>query len=169
MRFMMGITRLPLDLLEVQHILPFWFTYLYWFLWTLGIAVVAFLVIFLFTKLIGYLNSLPAARAKQRLLAREFPRERLKMAIAKIRDDTLHSGSFRQGCHQLSALLRTYYDIHLKKDVEEMTATEIQREIKERTDLGDYFVAMRGLQFQSLSPTEEEFRQQFDLTLKVVK
>lgn len=169
MRFMSAITRLPKDMLDVEHILPFWFTYLYWFLWVLGIALIAGLLIYLFVKTIGWLNSLNVDNKKKRELAREFSRERLKTIITKIKESTLKDAHYREGCHQLAATLRKFYDIHLKKDIEEMTATEIQREIRERTDLGEYFMAMRALQFETGEPSKEDFLEKLELTMKVVR
>lgn len=163
------ISKLPKDMLDVEHILPFWFSYLYWFLWALGIILVLALLIYLFVRFVNYFNSLPAGQVRRAMKAREFTREMLRRELNAILDRTLTAGSFRQGCHDLSAVLRMFFEIQLKKEIEEMTADEIRLEIQERTEIGEYFIALRGLQYRLSDPSKDDFVLQYERTATVVK
>jgi len=153
------ISKLPIDLKDVMHILPFWFTYLYYFLWIAGIAVVVILIIFLSSKLIQYLQSLKVKEdfASETARERSYTKIELSRDLKLILDKSIKNSEYRFGLHRMSAILKTYFEILLKKDIEEMTAKEIRTHVKEKKRIGVFFTEITVTQFRNLEPDKEEF------------
>lgn len=165
------ISKLPTDLEDVRHILPFWFNYLYWFIVIVGLAVVLSLIIYLGSKLIKYLQ---AQQLSEKFRAKE-ERERCYTKIELLRDlkiimnNSLNNEDFRFGLHRMSAVLKMYYEIMLKKEIEEMTASEIKFHVHDRKELGNYFTELTVIQFRIHEPGREDFMGYYNRALKLVR
>lgn len=161
------LTKLPQNLLDPLRILPFWFAYLYWFLWIAGIALVSILFVHLTIKFIKYLQEQREEKEFKLKEERRFSKVQLQHALANIKDETLKNKNFRQGLHRISSVLKTYYEILLKKEIEEMTASEIKANIKEKKDLGDFFTELVVIQFASELPKEQDFISYYNQSVKI--
>lgn len=163
------ITKLPKDLLDVQHILPFWYSILYHLLWILGGAAVLCLVIYLASKFFRYLRSRPPKPYESRLAReRRYSRSQILKDIDEIYKSYLGSKNYRKGLHTLSATLKTYFEVQTKKNIEEMTSSEIREHVTDRKDLGVYFTNLTVVQFQEHDPNENEFIQKYEEGKKLV-
>lgn len=163
------ITKLPQDLLDVQHILPFWYTILYYFLWIAGFAAALCLAIYLLSKFAKYLRSRPPKPYESRLAReRRYSRNQILKDIDEIYKNYLQTQNYRKGLHTLSSTLRTYFEVQTKKNIEEMTAAEIREHVVERKDLGVYFTGLSVAQFQEREPNENEFVQHYEEGKKLV-
>jgi len=164
------ISKLPNDLKDVQHILPFWFTYLYYFAWTVGIALVAILLIYLFSKLYKYMQSLPAKKHVAAMVKeRSYTRLQLNTDLKIIMDNAINNEEFRMGLHRMSGVMKSYFEIALKKEIEEMTAKEIRTHVKERKELGHFFTELTVVQYGISDPDKEEFLMYYKKAQKLVR
>jgi len=164
------ISKLPKDLYDVQHILPFWFTYLYWFLWFAGITLVFILLIYLGAKFVHYLQGLPTDEdAKFKLEQdRRFSKIELRRDLKVIFDNSIKNQAYRSGLHRMSAIIKTYFEILLKKDIEEMTAREIRINVEENKELGEFFTSLTVAQYKISEPEKEEFIQYYESALELI-
>jgi len=164
------VSKLPEDLLDVQHILPFWTQYAYWFLWIAGSTLVLILTVQLIAKLLKYLQSLNAGKGYEtEKPERQFSKGELKRRLKTIHDGTVESKDYRIGLHNISGELKSYFEVLLKRDIEEMTATEIKNALDRRKEVGDFFISMSVLQFRSKKPRKKDFTNTYEKALEIVK
>lgn len=163
------ISKLPQDLIDVHHILPIWFKYLYMFMWGLGAFLVLSLLINFLVKLVRHLREIESARTNVQKKIQGMSEAELKIELAKLLQDVDTTKNFRSGLHRVSSLLKTYFEIRLKKEIEEMTASEILTQVKERKDLGTFFIELQVAQFKSQDPDMREFLEQYNRTVEIVK
>lgn len=164
------LTKLPVDFDGVKHILPFWFTYLYWFLWLCGSALALCLIIFLISRLLLYLQSRPENNLNQQIASgRTFSQADLKRDLKAIFNETTKSGMYRMGLHRVSAVMKTYFEVLLKVEIEEMTAAEIKLNVKNREKLGHFFTGLTVFQYQAHEPGKTEFESEYEKALDLVK
>jgi len=165
------ISKLPTDLKDVQHILPFWFTFLYYFAWVIGTALVLSLIIYLCAKLFRYLQSIPAKDSFKSETAKErrYSKVELYRDLKIIMNNTINNDAYRFGLHRMSAVMKMYFEIALDKQIEEMTAKEIRTHVTERKELGKYFTELTVVQFRSYDPDKEEFMGYYRKALTLVR
>ncbi len=164
------VSKLPTDLQDVMHILPFWFNYLYRFFLVLSIALVAILLIFAISRLINYLNIInEGKRLANTKLPRQMSREEVAKKLLEITALAAKTGNFRTGLHDMAALIKTYFEIALKQDIEEMTALEIKQHIVQRRELGDYFTEITVVQFGFGEPTAEHLKLFMERAVKMIR
>lgn len=153
-----------------MHILPFWYAFIYWFLWIAGAALALIFMIYLLSRLVKHLNTRPAREfASDAAKHRQFTAIQLKRDLKIIHDDALTTKKFREGCHRMSAVLKTYFEILLKLDIEEMTADEIRVHVKEKEELGMFFTSLTVTQYQHAEPSEEQVTNHYSRALELVK
>lgn len=162
-------TKLPIDPFNVMHILPFWVKILYWAAWIVGAALVLSLLIYSITRLLLYLQSKSsmgyfAKQKKQKLMSRE---EVLRF-LKQILDNSVNQSNYRLGLHRMSALLKSYFEILLKKEIEEMTAAEIRASVKERKDIGTYFTDLTVTQYRIDDPTKDDVVEFYNKALELI-
>jgi hypothetical protein len=163
------ISKLPSDLMDVRHILPGWLVYLDVIARGLALLAAAALASHLVIKFLRHRRELDAARQKLRLKIRSMSREELRTALAAILKDAERDKDFRAGLHRMSALIRAYFEISLKKEIEEMTAREILAEVSERQDLGTYFAELSMIQYKEESPDRSEFVEIYNKAVDLMK
>lgn len=164
-----ALSKLPSDLLDVRHILPGWLAYLDVIARGTIFLAAAILASHLVVKYLRHRRELEAARITLRRKIRSMSREQLKTALAVILKDADRDADFRTGLHRMSALIRAYFEISLKKEIEEMTAREILSEVSEREDLGVYFADLSVLQYKKESPDRREFVEIYNKAVDLVK
>jgi hypothetical protein len=162
-------SKLPQDLLDVMHILPFWFKYLYWFLWIAGIALIASLAIHLLMKLFRHLQEQKAVLEVKKSRERNFSRTELQHELKNIHRDITKSKEYRLGLHRISRIVKTYFEILLKKNIEEMTAKEITNSLHDKKELGIFFTELTVTQFSEDNPEKDDFVKHYEDTFKIVK
>ena len=164
-----SLSKLPSDLEEVKHILPLWFTYLYYFLWVVGAALVLCLIIYLISRLLLYLQTQQAGRFAQKTISeRTFSKQELKLKLRHILDESMQSKMFRLGLHRMSGLLKTYFEILLRLEIEEMTALEIKQNVRDKKDMGQFFTELTVAQYQVKEPDELQFSVLYKKALELV-
>lgn len=164
------VSKLPTDLQDVMHILPFWFNYLYRFFLVLAIALVAILLIFAVSRLINYLNVInEGKRLAHTKTARQMTRDEVGRKLLEIVAQASQTGNFRTGLHNMAALIKTYFEIALKQDIEEMTALEIKQHIVQRRELGDYFTDITVVQFSFSDPTAADLKIFLERAVKMIR
>lgn len=164
-----ALSKLPDDLLGVRHILPLWFNYVYLLLWTLGAFLVLSLIINLAVKLLGHMKEVAAARQAIQKKVKSLTKEELKSALAELLKQADRDKNYRLGLHQMSSLLKTYFEIRLKKEIEEMTAFEIREQIREHGELGAYFTDLSLGQYRREKPGQSDFLEHYNRTVDLVK
>lgn len=164
-----ALSKLPDDLLGIRHILPVWFSYVYLFLWALGGFLVLSLLINLAIKLLTHMKEVTAARQAIRKKVRNLTKKELKNALAELLKQTDRDKDYRLGLHQMSSLVKTYFEIRLKKEVEEMTALEIREQIREHDELGAYFTELSLSQYRRDKPRQSDFLGHYNKTVDLVK
>lgn len=153
-----------------MHILPFWYTLLYYMAWVFGTALAIIFVIYLLAKLLRYFNSRPKpAFASETAKSRSFSSLELKRNLKIIYEESVSTSRFREGCHSMSAVLKTYFEILLSLDIEEMTAMEIKIHVKEKKELGDYFTELTVSQYQHVEPSKEDFDKHYNRALELIR
>lgn len=164
------VSKLPNDLEDVRHILPFWFNYLYWFVVILGMAVVLSLGIYLTSRLIQYLQAQKAVENFASVTAgkRRYSKGELIRDLKIIMTSTLNNKAYRLGLHRMAAVLRKYFEILLGKDIEEMTAHEILTQVQEQKELGKFFTELSLIQFAATAPNRKLFMQYYKKGLELV-
>lgn len=164
-----AISKLPTDLLDVRHILPEWLAYLDVIAKGLAFLVVTSLSIHLLVKYFRHRRELDAARAQVRRKVRSMSPAELKAELTAVLKDAERDKDYRAGLHQMSALIRAYFEISLKKEIEEMTAQEILSEVRERQDLGAYFAELSMVQYKKETPNLGEFVEVYNKAIDLVK
>lgn len=89
-------------------------------------------------------------------------------AIAGLRQRHRDSVVFRSACHELSKLLRHYFETSTGRDYSTLTAGEIHREVGE-TASSRFFSFLADLQFARGAPTRNDFEGACDLALDVAR
>ncbi|MEM7181857.1 MAG: hypothetical protein AAF518_13150 [Spirochaetota bacterium] len=160
--------KLPAELLQPLPIIPTWFFLLFKSL--LIIILVATVLIWLFykfrdKKLIGTKHVAVEAtpRTEQNTQYSE-----ILDTINRIKFKYKKSEKFRDGLHELSSTLKTYFENKLGFEIEEMTPTEIQATI-DRKNITALFQQMSFLQFGRNEPKEDDFLSIIELTRKTIK
>lgn len=164
------VSKLPQDFYDVMRILPFWYTYLYYFLWVGGIALVLILLIYLGSKLVSFIQSRPPKKFESQYSQdRRFSKVELRRDLRIIMENTKKNEEFRGGLHRMSSVLKTYFEILLKIDIEEMTAKEIKTHVKEKKDLGVFFTELTVSQYALEEPDQEKFISHYNKALKLIR
>lgn len=163
------VSKLPFDLLDVMHILPVWFNLVYNLLWLMGLGLVFFLLGNLFLKFLRYLNNRPGAYVPKTTLPRQFSRSELHRQLEIILNRTTKSKNFRGGLHELSAVLKTYFEVLLNQEIEEMTATEIKAHVREKKDLGDFFIELVVIQYGKVDPEQKDFMTYYNKSVELIR
>lgn len=169
MMLIAALSKLPADLLDVRHILPEWLVYLDVITKGIAYVVVGSLAAHLLVKYVRHRRELAAARIQLKRRIRSMSRDQLKAALTAVLKDTERDSDFRMGLHKMSALIRTYFEISLKKEIEEMTAQEILIEVREREDLGMYFKELSMVQYKKQTPNRGEFVEIYNKAVDLVK
>lgn len=163
------VSKLPHDLLDVMHILPVWFNLVYNLLWLSGLGLVFFLLGILFLKLVRYLQNSPNAYVPKITSPRQFSRAELHRQLEIILNNTTKSKNFRRGLHDLSAILKTYFEVLLNKEIEEMTAAEIKTHVREKKDLGDFFIELVVIQYGKMDPEQKNFMEYYNKSVNLIR
>lgn len=163
------VSKLPRDLLDVMHILPVWFNLVYNLLWLTGLGLVFFLLGNLCLKFLRYLKNRPGAYVPKIELPRQFSRSELHRQLEIILHRTAKSKNFRVGLHELSAVLKTYFEVLLNKEIEEMTAAEIKTHVREKKDLGDFFIELVVIQYGKTEPEQTDFMTCYKKSVELIR
>jgi hypothetical protein len=164
-----ALSKLPDDLLGIRHILPVWFSYVYLLLWALGGFLVLSLLINLAIKLLNHMKEVTAARQAIRKKVRNLSKNELKTALTKLLKQTDQDKNYRLGLHNMSSLIKMYFEIRLKKEIEEMTALEIREQIREHNELGAYFTELSHSQYRRDNPGQSDFLGHYNKAVDLVK
>lgn len=161
-------TKLPQDFFPVQHIFPFWFKYLYFILWSFGIFSVLSLLLVILIKVRTHRKSLLETEfspSKEKALNKGDVLKELK----RILKETNKTQNYRLALHQVSSLIRTFFELRFKVELEEMTSREIRENLKERMDIGNYFIKLTWTQYRKEAPTQKDFLEIYNLTVDLLK
>lgn len=164
-----AISKLPLDLLDVRHIFPPWFRYAHWLVWLVGVFLILSLVVNLIVKFLRYLAETRETGVGQVRRPRSMSLQQLKTALSIILTECDKTGDYRYGLHRISETLKAYFEIKLRKDIEEMTAEEIRVNITERNDLGNFFTELCLIQYREHTPSNAEFAALYNKTVDLVR
>lgn len=107
------------------------------------------------------------AKAPARTAARPRRGSELAQAVEKIRHRHLRAETYRLGCHELAATLRTQLEAERSQPLTRLTAREIRRILGE-TPLSRLFDRLDNLQFRRRPPRRHDFRGVCDEALEVV-
>jgi hypothetical protein len=88
--------------------------------------------------------------------------------IARIKKEHLASEAYRNGCHSLSALLKTYLEQQTRQPVEEMTLAEIRRRL-DHAEASRFFTRLSDLQFRRAEPGRGEFAGACEESVRLAK
>jgi hypothetical protein len=163
------VSKLPRDLLDVMHILPIWFNLVYNLLWLMGLGLVFFLLGHLCLKFFRYLKNCPGAYAPKITLPRQFSRAELQRQLEMILSKTNKDKNFRSGLHDLSAVLKMYFEVLLNKEIEEMTAVEIKTHVREKNNLGDFFIELVVIQYGKTDPEQKDFMTCYNKSIQLIR
>lgn len=163
------VSKLPLDLLDVMHILPIWFNLVYNLLWLMGLGLIFFLLGNLFLKFLRYLKNRPGAYVPKTALPRQFSKSELHRQLEIILNRTTKNKNFRGGLHELSAVLKTYFEVLLNQEIEEMTAAEIKTHVREKKDLGDFFIELVVIQYGKMNPEQKDFMTCYNKSVDLIR
>lgn len=165
-----AISKLPHDLFPVMPILPFWMTILYYSAWVIGSALVLSLILLALKKLFEFLRKTPEVKpVTHQPQKRRYSKEEVLNDIRLIFDNSLKKGEHREALHRMSACLKSYFEILIKKDIEEMTASEIRDQIKENQKLGRFFTELSVAQYSQTDPSAETLTQSYNQAITLVK
>ncbi|MBE7440733.1 MAG: hypothetical protein HS115_19980 [Spirochaetales bacterium] len=114
-------------------------------------------LIALFTGLYFYLNRRRPQVKKEEVNSTDW--------LLQLQEQTQKHGDYRQGCHDLSRLLKETLEKSTGMQIEEMTAREIEKHLVS----GGFFLELCHWQFGSLTPDRESFRQLIQRARKVVQ
>jgi hypothetical protein len=95
--------------------------------------------------------ALPVAPAPQ------VPRSDFVTKLFEIESLFLESKDYREGCHALAALVRTYLEKQVNQEVEALTASEMSTAFKDPR-IGRFATELRDAQYARESPTRDLFR-----------
>lgn len=110
----------------------------------------------------------PAAANRPAPLPPELPRSEIAEAIEAVRLKHRASGAFRAACHELSALLRGYFERSSRQPYSTLTAGEIQREVGDGAT-ARFFNFLAELQFRRTQPSDNDLEGICDLALEVAR
>ena len=88
------------------------------------------------------------------------PAEVLKERIEIIQKNYSSNFQYRDGLHELSALMRSHFESKTGIEIEEMTSHEISKRIKDKK-VGKFFYNLSSLQFGKENPMKSEFDEVF--------
>ncbi len=88
------------------------------------------------------------------------PAEVLKERIEIIQKNYSSNFQYRDGLHELSALMRNHFESKTGIEIEEMTAEEIKSRIKDKK-VSSFFSNLSELQFGKQNPMKSEFDEVF--------
>nr|MBP9165571.1 hypothetical protein [Leptospiraceae bacterium] len=88
------------------------------------------------------------------------PAEVLKERIEIIQKNYSSNFQYRDGLHELSALMRTHFESKTGIEMEEMTAEEITSRLKDKK-ITKFFIDLTSLQFGKENPMKSEFDEVF--------
>lgn len=89
-------------------------------------------------------------------------------AIARLRQRHRDAVAFRSACHELSTLVRRYFESSTGRGYSTLTAGEIRREVGE-TPGSRFFSFLADIQFGRGAPTRNDFEGACDLALDVTR
>ena len=140
---------LPEGLAEPLHVLPAWTAAALWgFVALLIVAALAYLIYRWYEKY-----------ARDRENRKTFSRRESgfgKRAITQLERRFIESGEIRQGCHELSARMKTHFEQKTALEIEEMTAEEMGRKLIGKPI--KFFLKLSSVQFQRNKPDERQFQ-----------
>lgn len=87
--------------------------------------------------------------------------------LVKIQKNHAANFTYRDGLHELSRLMRYYFEQKTGLDVEEMTFEEIESAIKEHKII-NLFKELTILQFQRREPMASEYKETFDFAKAIL-
>jgi hypothetical protein len=96
------------------------------------------------------------------------PQPGLADAIEALRRKHRKSGAFRAACHELSTLLRGYFERSSRRPYSTLTAGEIRRQVGDGTT-SRFFGILAELQFRRRQPTGNDLDGVCDLALEVAQ
>lgn len=92
--------------------------------------------------------------------------EALKEKIETVERNYSSNFMYRDGLHELSAIVKAYFEAKTGMEIEEMTSHEISKRIKDKK-VGEFFYNLSSLQFGKNNPLKSEFDEVF-IEAKVV-
>ncbi|MBK8398201.1 MAG: hypothetical protein IPL26_23545 [Leptospiraceae bacterium] len=92
--------------------------------------------------------------------------EVLKEKIETVERNYSSNFKYREGLHELSLILKSHFESKTGIEIEEMTAEEISKRIKDKKVIG-FFNNLSSLQFGKKNPLKSEFDEMF-IEAKVV-
>jgi hypothetical protein len=131
------------------HILSPWVIVLLKFLLAAAVAAVVVSVFLLLAR------QKKRRRQARRPYPGRLPPLSIEQRIVILRDFFLERKDYREGCHALSAEMKTWLESITAMQVEEMTVREITRSLGE--DAGDFFRELGELQFDLRNPSKRKF------------
>lgn len=88
------------------------------------------------------------------------PTEALKEKIEIIEKNYSSNFMYREGLHELSLIMRTYFESKTGVEIEEMTVEEISKKVKDKKVV-NFFSNLSSLQFGKNNPIKSEFDEAF--------
>lgn len=117
----------------------------------LALAVVSLVVLFFLW--------LAKEKKRKRTARRPYPGrtrpQSIEEKITELRDFFMGRKEYREGCHMLSAEMKTWLESLTAMQVEEMTVREITRNLGSET--GEFFQELSELQFDLRNPSRKKF------------
>jgi hypothetical protein len=157
------VETLPYTLAEPLHILPWWFTLVFW---ALLIVLLALLLKKYLARLKEFIRKLiekgplPGGEGKKG--------HRIIPVIEEIEDENLAGKTYRKGLFELSKVMKSHIERVSGLQVEEMTSGEISRYLRIR-EPGKFFKQMDLLVFREKNPGRKEFVRMFGRAKKLAK
>lgn len=168
--FELELPDLPHGLEEARHILDL--EALRWALWALA-ALVVVLLAYRWLRRLRQRAEVEPPTPEPAPMPVPMSLPRVVTRILDLRDRHLSAGTFRQGCHELAALLRSHYESLWHEPLETKTAREIRRLGARRIGAqgggapGHLFGELEGLQFARREPTADDLETVCDLAADV--
>lgn len=150
------IQPLPHTIAEPMHIFPWWLWWAACVLFAGGLYWLYFkylkkYVDLLIQKIRTVITPPPVPAAKPALTAKD-----IQGVINHIRGKYKKNRTYRIGLFELSKEMKKYFELNTGVDIEEMTATEIQRSFS-TDEPGVFFQQMEVTLFQQNEPEKEDF------------
>ena len=153
---------LPHPLLDPLHIIDPWLLRLVLMAIALAVLVFVAVVVFSLVLLKRWLNRSQPVR----LISRRGPA--IEDQLNDIYTFFNRSETFREGCHRISASMKTFLEMKTGREVEEMTVAEIHAHLRNE-EVARYFSDLARIQFDPAEPNGADFQRVFNDSTRLAR